>query len=547
MSPDFVPASLVHSALHLRRPSLRFLIGLLACLAPLTLSAQHYRFKYYSHADGLRSTEVHCLLQDQTGFLWIGTGAGLFRYDGAQFVELRAEDSLAESIEALHQTPDGTLWVGTMNGLARVRHGRLQFIDSLGHLKVNGQSGLATDRRGRLYVATSGGLYFGEPGSQGYEFHRYANPEPIADRAVYSVHIDPAGVVWFGCGDRLCSLGTSGMTVLGSKAGVPSDQWGAILTDNEGNLWIRSLQRLLVRPHSAQSFTPTSRGLAHARISAGLYLDRDGRLFVPTEKGLSRLAAGRWEAVGIDRGLPVNPTCCVLEDREGSIWVGLAGAGLARWLGYEQWESWTRSEGLAGSNLQAIQRDRAGNLWVGTENGLQRIGADGKVSRAWTEGDGLAGSKVRAIVSAPDGALWVGSSPGGVSRLDPSSDVIRRSRLGLTVADNSVTSMALSPDGYLWVCTLGALFRTEATTPAMRFERQILPLSSSAEVFGYVLFDSKGRRWSRAPRACCAWNAVDGRALRRKMACGATNWQRSPKALTAASGWTIAKHRVFPN
>jgi signal transduction histidine kinase/CheY-like chemotaxis protein/streptogramin lyase len=467
----------------------------LVCLAPASVWAQRYRFKYYSHADGLKDSEVHCLLQDHIGFLWVGTAAGLYRYDGAQFLGFHADDPDGEFIEALVETPDGTLWVGTKNGLAHMRNGRLQFIDSPGHLTVNGQSGLATDSQGRLYVATSGGLYIGEPGSHDYQFRLYANPEFIADRAAFSVHIDPAGVAWFGCGDRLCSLGPKGITVVGSDAGVLPDKWAAILTDREGSLWIRSLQRLLVRPRGAKSFIAPSHRVARATLSAALSLDRDGRLFVPTESGLSRLSGARWEDMGIDQGLPVNPTCCVLEDRESSIWVGLAGAGLARWLGYEQWESWTGSEGLAGSNLQAIHRDRAGVLWIGTENGLQRIGADGKVSRAWTERDGLAGSKVRAIVSAPGGEIWVGSSPGGVSRLDPSSGVIRRYRLGSTTEDNRVTSMVLSPDGYLWVSTLGALFRTAATTPAVMFQRQILPLSSSGEVFGHVLFDSKGRRW----------------------------------------------------
>jgi signal transduction histidine kinase/CheY-like chemotaxis protein/ligand-binding sensor domain-containing protein len=315
------------------------------------------------------------------------------------------------------------------------------------------------------------------------------------DRSAYSVHLDPAGVVWFGCGDWLCTLGAKGIEVFGSEAGVIPDQWGAILTDGEGNLWIRSLHRLLVRHKGAQSFVAASRTLAQARLSAALYLDRDGRLFVPTESGLSRLNAGRWETIGIDQGLPVNPTCCVLQDREGSIWVGLAGAGLARWLGSEQWESWTRSEGLAGSNLQAIHRDRSGVLWVGTENGLQRIGADGKVSRAWTQRDGLAGAQVRAIVSAADGALWIGSSPGGVSRLDPRSGSIRRYQLGLTPEDNCVTGLVFSPDGRLWVTTLGGLFRSATPTQTASFERQFLPLSSSDEVFGRVLFDSKGRSW----------------------------------------------------
>ena len=63
------------------------LIGLAVCLFPLTLPAQIYRFKYYGHGDGLKNAEVHCLLQDHIGFLWVGTSTGLFRYDGLQFTQ----------------------------------------------------------------------------------------------------------------------------------------------------------------------------------------------------------------------------------------------------------------------------------------------------------------------------------------------------------------------------------------------------------------------------------------------------------------------------
>jgi ligand-binding sensor domain-containing protein len=49
------------------------------------LGAQHYTFKYYSHGDGLGDLEVHSLLQDRTGYIWIGTASGLYRYDGKSF------------------------------------------------------------------------------------------------------------------------------------------------------------------------------------------------------------------------------------------------------------------------------------------------------------------------------------------------------------------------------------------------------------------------------------------------------------------------------
>ncbi len=463
--------------------------------APASVSAQRYRFRYYSHSQGLKDTDVHSLAQDRAGFVWVGTSTGLFRYDGARFTGFLEADTGTNVIDGLAETPDGTLWIGTQNGLARLRGDHVEFVDPPGKVRINGRSAMVSDASGKLYVATGNGLYVGEPGGSDLKFRRYPNPPQIADAAVYSVHLDPAGVLWFGCGDKLCSLGPDGVHVLGEDAGVLPDRWDAILTDREGDLWIRSVRRLLVRPKGARLFATRDYGLAHAMDTASLHLDRSGRLFAPTESGLSYLTANGWETIGIEQGLPTNPTCCILQDREGSVWVGLAGAGLARWQGYDEWESWTRSQGLAGSNAQAIHQDRSGTLWIGTESGLQRFGADGKLSRVWTAQDGLAGSKVRAIASSADGAIWVGSAPGGVSRLDPASGKIRQYSLGSRSSDNWVTGMAVDPDQHLWVTTHGALFRSTGADAAARFERQILPLSSAEETFGQVLIDSKGRWW----------------------------------------------------
>ena len=478
-----------------RRSRLRLLIGLAACLAPVTASAQRYRFKYYSHSDGLNDSEVHCLLQDHTGYLWVGTAGGLFRYDGANFVPFYTGDPGTDYMVALAQTRDGALWAGTRDRLGRMRNGRLEFVDAEARIKVSGQSSLAVDAQGRLYAGSSRGLYIGEPKGEDVAFHRYANPKLVADRPVYGVHIDPDGVVWFGCGDRLCRLSTEGISLLGGEAGLDPDRWDSILTDREGNLWIRSRSRILVRPKGARSFVSRQFLPPTDEVAASLDLDVDGRLYAPTESGLARLVAGRWETVGIEQGLPVQPTSSVIQDREGSIWIGLGGGGLARWTGYDQWRSWARSEGIAGSNLQAIHRDQSRTLWIGTERGLQRIGADGKVSKVWTERDGLAGNKVRAIASDAHGVIWTGSLPGGVSSLDPRTGNIRSYPLGGQPANNRVRSITLSPDGHLWVITRGALFRSVSDGARLRFERQIPPRSSPNEIFSGVLFDKKGRTW----------------------------------------------------
>jgi signal transduction histidine kinase/ligand-binding sensor domain-containing protein/CheY-like chemotaxis protein len=478
-----------------RLPARSVLLCVAVLLFALALSAQQYRFKYYSHRDGLKEPEVHALLQDRTGFLWVGTAGGLFRYDGAHFTQFGGHDTSASGVEALGQTPDGTLWVGTPNGLAQLRGDHLEFVDPPGRVRVNGRSGIATDQRGGIYLATSDGLYAGDAGGAGFIFRHYPNPAQVADRAAHSVYADPAGVVWFGCGDRLCSLAKDEIRVYGNDVGIPPDRWDAILADQEGNLWIRSLQRLLMRPSGASSFVARDRGLPRAMDFAALYLDREGQLFVPTEAGISRLTPRGWETIGIDQGLPTNPTCCVLEDHEGSIWVGLSGAGLARWVGRDRWQSWTRAEGLAGNNLQAIHRDSAGVVWIGTEGGLQRFGHDGKLTPPWTAAQGLGGTKVRAIASTPDGGIWAGSSPGGVSRIDPRTGRIRQYRLGSNGPDNQVTGIILDEEQRLWITTMGALFRGAGQFPSVQFERQILPLSSDEEVFSQILMDSKGRLW----------------------------------------------------
>ena len=461
----------------------------------MTLPAQRYRFKYFSHSDGLKDTEVHALLQDHVGFIWVGTSTGLFRYDGLRFTPFLESDGAKNFIEALAETPDGTLWVGTHYGLARLRGDHLQFVDPPGWTRILGPSSVTSDASGRLYVGTSNGLYIGEPAGSDFKFRHNANPAPITDPAVYSVHVDPSGTVWFGCGDRVCQMAPEGAQVLDADSGIPSDQWDAILTDREGNLWIRSAGRLLVRLKGARVFTPRDGGLAHAMGSGSLQLDREGRLFAPTESGLSYKTAEGWETVGIEQGLPTNPTCCILQDREGSMWIGLAGAGLARWLGYQEWQSWTPSEGLVGSNGQAFHRDRSGTLWIGTERGLQQLGANGKISRVWTARQGLGGTKVRAIASSADGTIWVGSAPGGVSRLDPGTGAVHNYQLGATDEDNFVTGIVVDPEQRLWVTTHTAVFRSTPPGPSMGFERQVLPLSSSMETFGQILIDSEGRWW----------------------------------------------------
>src|ERR1017187_1849699 len=85
------------------------------------MHGQRYSFREYGQDAGLTNLDVYCLMQDRTGFLWVGTADGLFRYDGRQFrAYTKAQGLPSVQIEALHQTADGEIWAGTSQGLARL-------------------------------------------------------------------------------------------------------------------------------------------------------------------------------------------------------------------------------------------------------------------------------------------------------------------------------------------------------------------------------------------------------------------------------------------
>src|SRR5882762_5076627 len=220
----------------------------LALALPTWLRAQRYNFKYYSHQDGLGGMEAHSLLQDRIGFIWIGTTSGLYRYDGLHFREYSKADGLPDVwVESLHETASGVLLVGTQKGLARRGGESFKTIPIPGMPSISSQQSLTSDQQGRLYVATSLGLFVGQPAGDGYNFRAYLNPSRAGGEAAYGLFIDSAGTLWFGCGTALCALVKDEVTVFGSEAGVPPGRWDAILADSEGNLWIRDPHQVRVR------------------------------------------------------------------------------------------------------------------------------------------------------------------------------------------------------------------------------------------------------------------------------------------------------------
>src|SRR5437016_10316253 len=78
----------------------------------------HYQFSRLDIGDGLSNNAINCIYKDSKGFVWIGTGSGLNRYDGYTFkVFKHSEDTTAlsdDDITGIFEGPFGKLWIATM-------------------------------------------------------------------------------------------------------------------------------------------------------------------------------------------------------------------------------------------------------------------------------------------------------------------------------------------------------------------------------------------------------------------------------------------------
>lgn len=457
-----------------------------ALLSASALYGQRYNFKFYGEEEGLQSLAVQVVLQDRAGFLWVGTQNGLFRYDGNRFAGFGKTDGLPDAhIESLHESIDGTLWVGTRSGLARRSNERFEKVPLGATVGIVGREGIASDAMGNLYVATERGLVSGTLSEKGTQFKLVSSGAPAT-----SVYVDAQDRVWFGCGKGLCTLDGGRAHESGAELGLPPQRWDAILGDLDGNLWVRS-EKFLYERAAGGRFVERPGLPESSNSTPTLAMDPGGKLLAPTYKGLARQSDRGWEIISAKDGLTSNDISTVLQDREGSIWIGLLGSGLARWLGYNEWQNWGEAEGLSRESTWSILRDAGGRLWVGSLFGLNY--AENEAGKLVWRQQRLPVEFIRTMAEGPDGTLWIGTD-GGLLAMNRKTGAVRNIAEAQGLKNTRLRQVAVDRKGLVWAATYRGLFRSTAANGA-KFEQVIPEGPDAAEIFHMTLADREGRIW----------------------------------------------------
>ena len=472
----------------------RALFAVLLAASGTLVHAQRYTFQSYDK--GLGNLSVTCMLQDRTGYLWIGTQNGLFRYGGAGFQEFGRQDGLTGTIiDALHQDGAGRLWVGTTEGLHYLSaNHHFQAVTFEGHpIQVREGSALSSlPDDGGLLAATQQGLLqiqF-QVNTKSWQCRRLAVLDPSLP--VWSVLANTDGSIIAGCGEALCHISGSDLSIWDSKHGLPPDHWVFLTRSTSGELWARGADHIAVLMPAESDFTTRDLPDLPGRSSyPALAEDCNGEMLATLGSSLARYEENGWRVFSQENGFGVDTINSLLVDYEGSVWFGLLGHGIRRWLGYNQWEHWTRGNGLQNDVVWSILRDSRDRLWVGNERGLAYLEPGSKRFHYWSQPD-IASDKAYTLSESRDGGVWVSSGDGYATRIDERT--LRAQQFKL--ADNVLNVVQQTPDT-TWAATSAGLFRGTRVGSTWRFEQFLAP-DVPRDPFSDLTLDGGNHVWAVA-------------------------------------------------
>jgi len=432
-------------------------------LEPSTPLANYGRQSWVME-NGLPQNTVHALAQTRDGFVWLGTEAGLVRFDGVAFkvFDRSSNPSLPGSdIRCLLETPDGSLWIGTGDGLARWKNGAATVFTTTEGLPANGVRALSWNANSALEAWTdqgpaqfSGSRFVAGGGGPLNAPMQAALPHQglIATENPNAIEITLRG------GTETVSRLTVGKQLPGTRIQV-------LLADREGSLWIGTNGGLARWSAGKVQMLPVTDPLAGASVLAVME-DREGNVWVGTETdGLHILRDQRFHTLGTREGLSSNATTTVVEDTAGTLWVGTSGSGLNALRSDGRVRTYTVKDGLESDVILSLAPGPRGEVWAGTPDGLNRI-QGGRIER-YSSSDGLPDDFIRSLLADADGSLWIGTRRGLVHWINADQGSGLPLRMETYTQANGLGSdlvgaMARDLAGNLWIATLAGLSRLRA-------------------------------------------------------------------------------------
>ncbi|MDE3152185.1 MAG: response regulator [Gemmatimonadota bacterium] len=441
----------------------------------------------WSQRDLQPGAQVVAVLQDRTGYLWLGTTEGIFRFDGASATPVAAPalDSLSApqvltlvrgrhgavwagmrrgglfrfsgdtvqhwttreglpgiQVNTLYQDSTGTMWVGTESGLCRIEGPRCRAV---------GDRGFRTLALGRGW---DGGLLVGSYGLFALRGDTLVRL-PLLNASLYrvtSIAQGANGATWVSTVAGLVRVtppaapgARPGVRIFTTRDGLPSNYILTAMAGGGDTLWVGTLGGgLAIRQGGRFLTVDASQGLTDDRVNA-FARDRDGNVWAATSGGIDRFHARAITTYTRADGLPDPLVWSVAGTPRGTIWLTTNAGGLTKFAD-GRFTTWRSDSLIASSRISVIAPATDGSVWLGVRPDILARFRDGRVQN-WSRRPGAPRDGVVSIAQLPNGDVYFGG-PGGVVRLR--GETFARVAMPGDSAARAIRVLALASDGTVW-------------------------------------------------------------------------------------------------
>lgn len=365
--------------------------------------------------------DIWALDQGPDGFLWLGTGSGLYRFDGISFERFRPQpgERLASiDITAVNALAPNEIWVGySGGGVSRLSDGHVTTFVEKDGIWPGMVVGIVEDGEGGLWAVAHGGLSRFE-------------------------------------GGRWLRVGTDW--------NIPTDMIVGLFVARDGTLWLSTAHSVYFSRPGARRFEPTGAVTGHATFTQ----TPDGRMWMADGlhglRPLPNYPAGEKQSPWSLK--PATPTDILSVanyaiDRQGGIWgTDRVNGGIFRFdprqakqpthsLQASDVDRFRKADGLTSDRSIPIVADREGNIWVGTNAGLNRFRDAAIITDK-------AGAFAYSVAATPE-ATYI-SDGAWLYRAPPNETASRFAPL-----DGANTILFGSKDGALWYSSRGFVHRVQ--------------------------------------------------------------------------------------
>ncbi len=402
--------------------------------------------------DGLPQDRVQAITQTRDGLLWVGTEAGLARFDGHRFVVFSppAFPQLRnEPVTSLFGSRDGALWVGTQSGgLYRVQASQPTPVPWAGSVKKGAVWHLVEAPDGTLWAATANGLARISGGT-------IELVEPGTGQ-LYAIARTAGGDWWAGGPRGLFKWSAGRLKQYTEHDGYRWGRVASLALGPDESLWVASRGSGLARFQHGRWTDYSAPDSTVGNLTRAVAVDRDGETWIGTWNGLARVEGRGFSTWGSGAGRMPTGIDTIFEDRDGALWVGSMGGGLYR-LRHGAVATHTVAEGLDRDDLLAVCATRDGHVWVGTGDAGAMVRDGRRWVRAGTD-TGLADYALWGCSVGRRNEVWLGAGAGLYRAKDG-----RVTAMPLPGRDPTalVYSIYASSSGEVWVTLASGVYRLD--------------------------------------------------------------------------------------